>query len=461
MRLPFLNRERELSRLARALASRGTSLVAVYGRRRLGKSRLVQQALADRTAVYYVGDDRDGPVQRASLAREVARLLPGFAQVGYPGWEELLERFWRDAPDGTVLALDEFPALVQSSPELPSLLQKIVDRAGGRQRGLVLCGSSQRMMHGLVLDAKAPLYGRAQEILKIEPLHPHWLKQALHLRTAREVVEHFAVWGGVPRYWELAVGHRGLWEAVEDLLLDPLSVLQGEPERLLLDDVSDVARVASILAVIGQGMHRLSEIAGRLGLPATSLSRPLARLQDLGLIRRETPFGVPARDAKRSLYRLADPLLAFHYRFVEANRSWLATGQVTAVRKEIEAHWPAYLGHCWEQMVRESVGRRAYLGQQWQTGTRWWGKGLSGANVELDVLAPSTSDVGLVLVGEAKLAASAGEIPRLVAALKHRAADCPALADKRLVFALWILRPPASCRDKTVFGPEEVIANPR
>jgi hypothetical protein len=112
-------------------------------------------------------------------------------------------------------------------------------------------------------------------------------------------------------------------------------------------------------------------------------------------------------------------------------------------------------------MVRESVGRRAYLGQQWQTGTRWWGKGLSGANVELDVLAPSTSDVGLVLVGEAKLAASAGEIPRLVAALKHRAADCPALSDKRLVFALWILRPPASCRDKTVFGPEEVIANPR
>ena len=220
MRLPFLNRERELSRLARSLASRGTSLVAVYGRRRLGKSRLVQQGLADRTAVYYVGDDRDGPVQRASLAREVARLLPGFAQVGYPGWEELLERFWRDAPDGTVLALDEFPALVQSSPELPSLLQKIVDRAGGRQRGLVLCGSSQRMMHGLVLDAKAPLYGRAQEILKIEPLHPHWLKQALHLRTAREVVEHFAVWGGVPRYWELVVGHRGLW-------VEPISAERG------------------------------------------------------------------------------------------------------------------------------------------------------------------------------------------------------------------------------------------
>ena len=68
---------------------------------------------------------------------------------------------------------------------------------------------------------------------------------------------------------------------------------------------------------------------------------------------------------------------------------------------------------------------------------------------------------GLVLVGEAKLAASAGEIPRFVAALKHRAADCPALSDKRLVFALWILRPPVPRRDKTVFGPEEVIANSR
>jgi hypothetical protein len=102
-----------------------------------------------------------------------------------------------------------------------------------------------------------------------------------------------------------------------------------------------------------------------------------------------------------------------------------------------------------------------YLGQHWQTGARWWGKVLSGANLELDVLAPCTTDAGLVLVGEAKLAASAGEIPRFVAALKHRAADCPALSDKRLVFALWILRPPVPRRDKTVFGPEEVIANSR
>ena len=78
-----------------------------------------------------------------------------------------------------------------------------------------------------------------------------------------------------------------------------------------------------------------------------------------------------------------------------------------------------------------------------------------------DILAPCATDAGLVLVGEAKLATSAGEIPRLVAALKHRAADCPALSDKRLVFALWILRPPVSRRDKTVFGPEEVIANSR
>ena len=81
--------------------------------------------------------------------------------------------------------------------------------------------------------------------------------------------------------------------------------------------------------------------------------------------------------------------------------------------------------------------------------------------MELDVLAPCTTDAGLVLVGEAKPAASAGEIPRLVAALKQRAADCPALSDKRLLFPLWILRPHPSRRDKIVFGPEEVIANPK
>src|SRR5262245_58037990 len=141
VRLPFLNREREISRFERALKRPGGALYCVYGRRRLGKSRLIREVIEERPSVYYMGDEREAEVQRAALAREIEQLLPSFAAVHYPGWLELFERFWRDAPRRAVLVLDELPSMVASSAELPSVLQKVLDRAESRGTKLILCGS--------------------------------------------------------------------------------------------------------------------------------------------------------------------------------------------------------------------------------------------------------------------------------------------------------------------------------
>jgi AAA+ ATPase superfamily predicted ATPase len=455
--LPFLNRKRELAHLQRAVDRRTTSLICIYGRRRLGKSRLVRELVASREAVYFVGDDRDGPVQRAAVAREIERMLPRFASVVYPGWGELLDRFWAEAPEGAILALDEFPALVTASPELPSLLQKKIDQPGRRSRKVILCGSSQRMMQGLVLEPATPLYGRAEVILKLEPLAPFWIQKALRPKTAVQAVEHYAVWGGVPRYWELARAHPSLWQGLASLVLDPMGVLHGEPHRLLLDDMSEVARAASILSVIGVGAHRVSEIAGRVEVPATSLSRPIQRLLELGLIRRDVPFGSSPKDSKRSLYRIADPLLAFYYRFVEPNRSRLASGQVRETLAEIRSQWPIYLGTRWEQMVRERVGGQRLLGTSWKPASRFWGTGASGATIEIDVVAESVSDPNRVLVGEAKLAVSKSQLAAIFDKLERTARDCPALAGRSLVFSVWVLRREEHLRDRRVLGAADVL----
>lgn len=440
VQLPFLDREAELGRFAAALRGRGNALLCLYGRRRLGKSRLVQRLLAGRRAAYYVGDDRDAPLQREALAREIARLVPGFAAVSYPGWEALLDRWWQEAPDGAMLALDEFPSVVAASPELPSLLQKRLDRPSPRSRRLILCGSSQRMMLGLVLDASAPLYGRAREIVRVGPLGLRWLRRAFRLRDPVEAIEHHAVWGGVPRYWELALDHRSRWAAVQNLLLDPLGVLHAEPERLLLDDLSELARAASILALVGRGCHRSSEVAARLGVPATSLSRPLVRLVELGFLERDVPFGRSTRDTKRTYYRIADPLLGFWYRFVEPNRSRLAQGQLAAVREDVQRAWPAFLGRAWEEIARQGVARLRVAGLAWRPAARWWGAGTDGRPLDIDIVAAASRRPGRVLVGEAKLACRDGEEDRLLAALREKAGRCPALQGKHVTCALWLLR---------------------
>ncbi|MDA2924334.1 ATP-binding protein [Acidobacteria bacterium AH-259-L09] len=409
MRLPFLDRENEKARLQRAFASSESAFCCLYGRRRCGKSRLLQETLRHRKSVYYVADEREPTLQRAALAVAIERVLPGFASVEYPDWDSLFQRWWNDAPPGVVLALDEFPYLAKASVELPSLLQRLVDQNRARRLHLVICGSSQRMMRGLVLDASAPLYGRAQEILHIQSLGTAWIGRALKKSKPAEMVEAYSIWGGVPRYWELAAVYKNSWHAVEELVLDPLGVLHHEPSRLLLDDLRETAQAASILSLIGQGCHRMSEIARRLGKPATSLTRPLSRLLELGLIRREQPFGVPPRSSKKTLYRIDDPFMAFWFRYVEPNRSRLESGMVRLVKEAVQKQFGSHSGEIWEHLVRRAFVHLRVEGIEWLPAQRWWGTGAERKPLEVDVVSES-EDRRLLLVGEVKSLLDVGKL---------------------------------------------------
>ena len=197
MRLHFMNRMREIDRLKRVLGASDPSLVVIYGRRRCGKSTLLQHVVKE-TDIYFLADQQEPPLQIQSLAVEIGRTIPGFGQANYPSWEVLLSALQHQAKNRTTLVIDEFPYLVQKSPELPSIIQKLIDNHQNKT-DIILCGSSQRMMQGLVLDSTAPLYGRAAEIIKVRPLEPGWITEALSLSSV-EAIEAYSVWGGVPRY---------------------------------------------------------------------------------------------------------------------------------------------------------------------------------------------------------------------------------------------------------------------
>lgn len=455
MKLPFLDRQEEAARFRRLLDRAEGSLGVVYGRRRCGKSRLLREILPPGRAVYYVGDDREGSLQRASLAVEIGRLLPGFERVTYPDWDSLLARWWQEARPGTVLALDEFPSLVAVAQELPSLLQKRLDRESERGLHLLLSGSSQRMMQGLVLDRTAPLFGRASEILKISPLPAGWIGEALSLPSAESAIETYAVWGGTPRYWELAGDHPDLRTAIRSLVLSPLGVLNEEPSRLLLDDMRDTTQAASILSLIGQGCHRISEIAARLGKPATALSRPLQRLQDMDLVTRELPFAEEPRGSKRTLYKISDPFLRFWFRYVEVNRSRLGAGQVAAVEEEIGERLGHHIGEIWEELARASAPLLRLGGKTWGPAGRWWGPGLDRQPLEVDLVAQS-SDGGSILVGEVKWSAPR-DPERLLAQLEDKARRLPLAAGRETVLALWLKTPAGGRTADRVVTPRQVL----
>jgi len=436
--LRFLDRENERDRLNRALGAKQGTFCCLYGRRRCGKSRLIRETLPAKNVVYYVADMRESTLQRGAVAMAIAECLPGFDDVMYPDWDALLARWWQEAPNGAVLALDEFPYLVQGAPELPSLLQKLLDAHARRPVHLVLSGSSQRMMQGLVLDESEPLYGRAREIIKVEPLGAAWLTKALRTADWRGVLDAFAVWGGVPRYWELARDHKSFREALSALVLDPMGVLHREPARLLADDMRDTVQASSILTLVGQGCHRLSEIAGRLGKPSTSLTRPVHRLLELGLLDREVPFGENPKSSKTSLYSVADPFLTFWFRFVEPNRSRLGAGAIQQVAASVRREYPRHVGAIWERLVRAAVPRSNLGERVWKPASRWWGAGLDRRPLEIDVVAES-ADGKALLVGETKLSVSTRDVARILRELDDKLSRLPFAASYdetvRMVFA--------------------------
>jgi AAA+ ATPase superfamily predicted ATPase len=453
MRLKFLNRTREISKLTRALNSDEPTFIVIYGRRRCGKSTLLQH-IASAKDIYYLADQQEVPLQIKSLAGEIGRHIPGFDQVSYPSWEVLFNAVQQQATPGIALILDEFPYMVQKSPELPSILQKLIDSRKNITH-LIICGSSQRMMQGLVLDSTAPLYGRAMEIIKLRPLEPGWLIDALGF-DAVKTVEAYSIWGGVPRYWELAKQFSSVETACKELVLDRDGVLHEEPMRLLLDDMRGASQPHTLLGLIAGGANRMSEIAGRLGKPATSLTRPLANLIQLGYVRKEVPFGESIRSGKRTIYRLEDPFLQFWYRLVLPNLSLLEQDLIEEVYDVSRQKITMQTAEIWEDLARLSVSRMEIAGKFWKPATRWWGKGVSGKQMEIDVVAESM-DGGYILFGEAKWEKKTN-LKQVMEKLTKNAEDFPGTGKRKVVLATWCKDPSHLSRDAQVYTADDVLA---
>jgi AAA+ ATPase superfamily predicted ATPase len=453
MKSSFFNRDDEQRRLRRFLAVKGGGLAVVYGRRRCGKSTLIQH-VAGSGDVYFLADQRETLLQIESLSGEINRVIPGFSAARYPSWESLIETLNARAPAGFNLLLDEFPYLVQASPELPSLIQRYLDAPGSKKVNVLLCGSSQRMMQGLVLDRTAPLYGRAREILRIEPLSAGWIRQGLSV-AGDAAIEAYAVWGGVPRYWELAATCRSLKGAIRELVLDRNGVLHEEPDRLLEDEMRSGTQSTSLLSLIGMGCNRLSEVAGRMGKPAGSLTRPLANLVELGYVRREVPFGEDAKNSKRTLYRLNDPFLRFHVRFVQPHRSLLELGIVDAAVETLRKEFASYVGGHWEDLARKSVPFLSIGGLRWGPASRWWGAGTDGVPLECDVVAESL-DGGSILVGEVKWTGEHSAPAAVAASLTAKVARAPFVKGRRVVTVLW-MRSGRAANGIEIVTPDKVL----
>ncbi|MCL2650941.1 MAG: ATP-binding protein [Candidatus Azobacteroides sp.] len=449
--MKFVDRVEENKRLKQVLSAEKSTFTVLYGRRRLGKSTLITRTLGEND-VYYLADETEAKLQRERLAKMIASVIPGFDKVIYPDWNVFFEMLNDRATQKFTLCIDEFPYLVGSSPDLPSILQNKLD-SKRLKFSIIICGSSQQLMYGLVLDAASPLYGRADAILKIMPIKVSYIQEALGV-SATEAVEEYAVWGGVARYWELREGYANLREAIEGNLLSVNGTLYEEPLKLFKDDIKDMVKTATIMSYVGAGAHRLSEIAARCGEIATNLSRPLAKLISLGYLTKEIPFGENEKSSKKSLYKITDSFMNFYFQFIVPNRSFIEIGRIAPIQATLDSHFSGYVGDYWEKLCRETVSGNEIDEITYGMAYRWWGNISKEERLELDVVAESL-DKKYLLVGECKWTACENS-DRLLAELRKKAEKLPFAKNHIIITKLFLKNPPAGTMENVLL-PEDVI----
>lgn len=378
MHLPFANRTAELRELD--AARRRGGLLVIFGRRRVGKTRLLRQWLTEVPAAYSQAIEAPLDIQLQQIVADIGTLDTAITPRT---WAELLELVGRRKAPWT-LCLDEFPYLVTTDPTLPSRLQRWIDHDLPRKCLLVLSGSSTRMMNAQFLDRSAPLYGRATKLIHLEPMGYAAFCSACDLDASKtDSFEQFACTGGVPKYWELVEADNDVLGLAEALYFGFAPFMEFEPQRLLRDEQVNGATAVALLEAIGRGAHRPSEIAGRIGVPQTNLSRLQQQLTDASIITRELPWGQSVRTTKRALYRLADPALRFWFSVYSPHRSRWPTYPEEVRRKLIHDHAATvFEDHC----------RAQFPGAQ-----RWW-----HGDLEIDLVAPDPDDPSGVVVAEVK-----------------------------------------------------------
>ena len=451
----FINRINEIKRIRTALKQDDSVLLAVYGRRRCGKSTMIKKVICEND-IYFAADLRERSLQIEAFAKTIGKVVNGFSKLRYPNWDSLFHNLKNTLNQKITICIDEFPYLVKNSPELPSVLQNIIDNNINDKYNLILCGSSQQMMQSITLNSSSPLYGRCDEILNVNPMLLGWYNE-YYKKNAIETIEGYSVYGGVPRYWELQKKHQSLADSIKYNLLDPDGILFKEPEMLFFDEMRTSVLAFSILTLIGLGCNRLSEIAGRLEKPATQLNRPINLLIDLGYVRRETPFNTSLKSTKKSLYKIADPFMCFYFSFVVPNKSRLEFGLIEQVWDEINGKFNQYVSEIWEELCRNAVPRLKIEGKTFNPAQRWWGNGIDRKPMEIDIIAEST-DKSTLLIGEAKWINNIS-VKNITNELNAKINNAPFIQNRKVVQVLFLKQTHENNPNKIIIiKPADIIA---
>ena len=399
----FVGRKTEIGILENEYKREGSSLVIVYGRRRIGKTTLIKQFMQSKDSLYFLSTEERGRqnlkyFQSLAFDKTALNLLRPENTLE---WEDIFDLLTK-GPGKTVIAIDEYPYLAMTEPGFSSRLQRIWDEMlEKRNVMLILCGSLIGMMYSETLDYSSPLYGRRTAQIKLAQIPFSDFAGFFPEKTDEELLSIYSVTGGVPRYIELFQPEKELLEDIADNILRRGSYLYEEPVFLLNRQFRETGTYFSILKTMAEGSQKPSEISGRLDMKQASLVYYMNGMMDMDLVEREVPVTERKPEkSKRGLYRIKDNFCQFWFRFVYPFMSYLEMENTAPVIEKIRRSFADnHLSFVYERVCRELTKEMA-AGGLFGDGIvkigRWW-----DSKNEIDIVGVD-KDSNPVVFGECK-----------------------------------------------------------
>ena len=356
----FVDRELEMETLEREYTRKGSSLVVLYGRRRVGKTTLITEFIKNKKALFFLASEESETQNRAAFKDKAADFIDNelLRNADVKNWDVIFKAIM-DTKFTTkpVIVIDEFQYIGKSNPAFPSVFQRIWEEVlKDKEIMVILCGSLISMMESQTLAYNSPLYGRRTAQIKLKQIPFKYYREFFPDKTPKELIEMYAITGGVPKYIELFSEENDIYTAIQQSILDRSGYLYDEPHFLLQQEVSEVGSYFSLIKTIAQGNSKLSSIATTLELKATGLTKYLKTLIDLDILEREVPVTEEHPEkSKKGLYKIKDNYLRFWFAFVYPNLSFIESGNEGIVIDKIKKVLSVIIRLLYTKMSAERV----------------------------------------------------------------------------------------------------------
>ena len=390
----FLNRTNELETLNSRHNSDRAEFTVIYGRRRIGKSRLIDEFIEDKKGVRLLAREESEKMTLERFSSDLAEIFEDetLAQTTLPDWDSFFEYLaGKTEDDRYIIAIDEFPYIVEQNRSFPSILQDHWDSSLSNTRiFLMICGSAVSAMED-IMGHESPLYGRRTSQLLLKPISFTDIFKEIDI-DIEKVIKFYSVFGGTPPYFIEA----DLNETLEHNLIQKVfqydSFLLQDTEFVLRNELKKPHFYFSILTAIAEGKTKVNKIVNHTGVERSKVGRYLSILRDLKLVEREVPVTEEKTKSRRGIYKLSDNFFKFWFNFINPNQMLLERGKSKELADKVMEKLPRYIGPLFEDICREFV----WDDYDYHEVGRWWYK-----ENEIDIVGLKP-DENKILFGECK-----------------------------------------------------------